>query len=445
MFRPDFLNASFLKADFVRAVLFKFCIALFLAAAVAGCSQPSGSLQNVPHRDGTFSSQTGSLSRHGTQADGAYTANDMMLSHGGQAMGVLKEPVRVAILAPTTGPNAQLGEALMQAAQLAVFDLNETNFQLIPKDTGGTAAGATRAVEEAAREGARLILGPLFAPEVEAAKSAARTYGLNVIGFSTDWRVAGGNAFTMGVLPFEQAQRMGDFAATRGYRNIGVVATQDAYGDAVVNAFTAALSRHSITPATVVRIRPDGSDATKAVQKLTDSGVQFDALFIPLSGDALSRTVSALSGYGMGAGRVVYLGTGLWDDGVVSANPALLGAYYAAPSPQVRAAFERNYQRIYGQTPPRLASIGYDAAALAVVLARTATQTQPSGMAANQGRITFERSRLLDSSGFSGVDGIFRFMPDGRAQRGLAVLQITHGGKVMIIDHAPQSFVGVGQ
>lgn len=369
------------------------------------------------------------------------TAPTSTLNPGGVVTAsTLREPVRVAILVPQSGPNAALGQAISNAAQLALFDLNEQNFQLIPKDTGGTPEGAKKAVDDAAREGAKLILGPVFTNEVEAAKAAARNYGLTVIGFSTDWRVAGGNAYTMGVLPFGQAQRMAEFAASKGLKRIAIIAPRDVYGDAVLQTFQTTAQRSGIAAQAVVRIAADGSDAATAVAELTagaTNGAAFDGIFMPVGGNALNALTSALKSYGLGSDRVMYLGTGLWDDATVTSNINMAGAYYAAPSPQVRTAFERNYQRIYGSTPPRLASIGYDAAALAVVLARSASE--------KGGRVTFESNAITNPNGFSGVDGIFRFRGDGLAERGMAVLQIVKGGQIAIVDHAPSSFVNAAR
>jgi len=406
----------------LRGVFFAFFVVLGLGACAPGTHAPQTSGDDI-----------------NTQFPAVVTRPGM--SPGGEvAAGSLREPVRVAILVPQSGPNGPLGEAISNAAQLALFDLHENNFQLIPKDTHGTAEGAKAAVDEAAREGARLILGPVFSGEVEAAKAAARNYGLSVIGFSTDWRVAGGNAYTMGVLPFGQAQRMAEFAAAKGLRRIAIIAPRDVYGDAVLQAFQSTAQRSGIASQAVVRIAADGSDAVSAVAQLTagaSGGASFDGIFMPVGGANLRNLAAALKSYGLGSDRVVYLGTGLWDDASVTSDPNMKGAYYAAPSPQVRTAFERNYQRIYGATPPRLASIGYDAAALAVVLARQNS--------ANGGRVTFDRASITNPNGFSGVDGIFRFRNDGLAERGMAVLQIVQGGQIAIVDNAPSSFVNAAR
>ena len=58
----------------------------------------------------------------------------------------------------------------------------------------------------------------------------------------------------------------------------------------------------------------------------------------------------------------------------------------------------------------RTASLAYDAVALVAALVKT------------QGKQRFSETVLTNSSGFTGIDGLFRFRPDGTNQRGLAVL-----------------------
>jgi len=413
-----------IRAGFFNAAIFASAFFLLSGCVTPGLFPTRGSASvDAAANKGSTEVSTGVIATHTNNA--ATTT-------------ALREPVRVAILVPQTGQGAAYGEALLQAAQLAVFDVNEPQFQLIPKDTKGTAEGARRAVDEAAREGAKLILGPLFAQEVSAARTAARMYGLTVIGFSTDWRVAGDNTFTMGVLPFGQVERIADYAARQGLRRIAVVATKDMYGDAVLSLFQSSAQRLGMGVVKVVRIAADGSDATTALRELTAgydpaNGQTYDGLFIPVGGKTMHVIASTLRPFGLGSDNIRYLGTGLWDDADMLSDPNMGGAAYAAPSPQVRAAFERNYQRIYGKTPPRLASIGYDSAALAIVLARNAS--------INNARVAFDRNSLLNANGFSGVDGIFRFRSNGLVERGMAILQIA-GGSVHMAEPAPTSFQG---
>ena len=125
------------------------------------------------------------------------------------------------------------------------------------------------------------------------------------------------------------------------------------------------------------------------------------------------------------------LGSGLWDVPDIGNEPALDGGWFAASPPDARRDFERRYRATYGRDPPRLASLGYDAAALAAALAH------------GQGGPPFSREAILNPKGFTGVDGLFRFTPDGLVQRGLAVLEVEPEGNV-VVSPAPQSFENPG-
>ena len=74
----------------------------------------------------------------------------------------------------------------------------------------------------------------------------------------------------------------------------------------------------------------------------------------------------------------------------------------------------------------RLASMAYDATALALALSR-------------QGPGGFTAANLTSPNGFAGVDGIIRFDNRNLVERGMAVLSIQNG-RAVEIDPAPKSF-----
>jgi branched-chain amino acid transport system substrate-binding protein len=171
------------------------------------------------------------------------------------------------------------------------------------------------------------------------------------------------------------------------------------------------------------------SDAAAAVARLVGTGaeakIEFDALLLPLGGDQLKQIARQVKGAG-GGGNVQLLGSGLWDDPSTAGEPALYGGWFAASPLDQRRAFESRFQAAYGRSPPRLASLAFDAAALAAVLGK-------------RGREPFSREAILNPSGFTGVDGLFRFTDQGLVQRGLAVLERTPEG-TRVLSPAPQSF-----
>ena len=156
---------------------------------------------------------------------------------------------------------------------------------------------------------------------------------------------------------------------------------------------------------------------------------------MPVGGQQADAIGGALSYYGATRDKVRKLGTGLWDDPRVAGLPHMQGAWFAAPSPKSRAGFENKYQSTYGSRPPRLATLAYDAAALAIVLNRMGLTSK--------GMPSYDAASITNPNGFAGIDGIFRFGRNGIVQRGLAVLEIRQR-RLVEIDPAPKTFQALG-
>ncbi len=369
-------------------------------------------------------------------------------------------PAKIALLAPLSGPNAGLGQAILNAAQLALFETHGDQLTLVPRDTKGTSAGAADAAHAAVSEGVGLILGPLLAAEVEAVKPIARDAHLNVIAFSTVTDLAGGNTFLMGFLPRQEVVREVAYARQRGLSRFAVLAPDTAYGHLMADALRDAVSATGGTVTAVVLYDPHAGDASAAIKRLLPGSAAppsadlaaspsgdlavpdqtapappavpgFDALLLPEGGSRLKEIARALSSAGLDTKATRLLGSGLWDVPDIGNEPALDGGWFAASPPDARRDFERRYRATYGREPPRLASLGYDAAALAAVLAR------------GERGPPFSRDAILDPNGFRGVDGLFRFTPEGLVQRGLAVLEVEPQGNV-VVSPAPESFQDLG-
>jgi branched-chain amino acid transport system substrate-binding protein len=347
---------------------------------------------------------------------------------------------KVALLVPLTGPNAALGKGMLDAAQMALFDNSGSRLELIPRDTGGTAAGAAAAARAAVADGAQLILGPLLATEVEAVKPVAVQKRVNVIAFSTVTQLAGGNVFLMGFLPRQEVVREVGFARERGLARFAALAPNSAYGHLMTDALRAVTEADGATLADFEFYDPSGGEAAEPIRRLLahgqtageGAGAGFDALLLPEGGARLRALARALVAAGLDIRAVRLLGSGLWDEPDIGNEPGLQGGWFAAAGPQARQAFEQRFQGVYGHAPPRLSALGYDAAALAAVLAKS-----------EAGGALFSRAAITNPSGFTGVDGLFRFSDDGLVQRGLAVLEVDPQG-AEVVSPAPKSFAEPG-
>ena len=353
---------------------------------------------------------------------------------GGPGPGITgSTTVKVALLLPisASGSTPAVAKALKQAAELALFDFDNPNVTLVPKDTKGTPEGARLAAESAMQEGAELIIGPLFAQEVSGAAPVARQRGVPMIAFSSDEKVAGGGVYLLSFLAGRDVPRIVSFAMSRGKRNFAELVPQSAYGRIAEAAFARAVSSGGGQAAVRATFPPNDSNAmlgpVRQVANAIKSGQPVDALFLPAGREDLPSLAPLLASAELSSARVQFIGTGQWDYPNIGGDRALVGGWYPAPDPKGWSNFVQRYSKTYGATPPRIASLAYDAVSLAVSLSPNAPGQR------------YTTPQLTRPSGFSGVDGLFRLLSDGTSERGLAILEVREGGP-QVIDPAPSSF-----
>jgi ABC-type branched-subunit amino acid transport system substrate-binding protein len=333
--------------------------------------------------------------------------------------------VKVGLILPLSaaGNAGVAAQSMKNAAEMALAEFQNPNIQLLIKDDAGSPQGAQQGTQQALDEGAEIVLGPLFALSVPATAQATRPRGLSVIAFSTDSSVAGRGVYLLSFLPESDVNRIIEYAASIGKRSFAALLPDNAYGNVVEAAFKQAVARRG---GRVVAFEKYGADRA-GVARVAQSLGQADALLLADDGDSVVATADALTAAGANLKNVQLLGTGLWDNPRVFNSPALRGGLYAAPDPSGFRAFSGRYRAKFNADPVRTATLAYDAVALVAALART------------QGGQRFSSEVLTNPSGFAGIDGVFRFRPDGTNERGLAVMKVVPGGSQPVAG-SPKSF-----
>ena len=370
-------------------------IAGLLAAAgalVAGCSQNSQYLSSAAPPQSPQTPQTATI---GT----------------GQ--------MKAGLILPLSGPgNAGIaGQAMRNAAEMAIAEFNSPNLQLLVKDDGGTAEAARLGAQQSLDEGAEIILGPLFAQSVGFVGQVARPRNVPVIAFSTDANVASSGIYLLSFLPESDVDRIVQYATSTGKHSYAALVPDNPYGTVVEAAFKQAIARRGGSQIVALERYPhDKAAMATPIRSIAQASARADALFIPDGGDAVPDVAQALAAAGVNPKRLQLLGTGLWDDPRIYAAPALDGGWYAAPDGVGYRNFSARYRARYNQDPVRTATLAYDAVALVAALVKT------------QGPQRFSQQVLTNPSGFTGIDGLFRFRTDGTNERGLAVLRVSSAG-----------------
>ena len=347
-------------------------------------------------------------------------------------------PVVVALLVPRGSPQQGdnlLAKNLENAARLAIADLQGPQIDLRVYDTAGNGATAAARAVEAADAGAQIILGPLYAEAANAVGVAVANRNINVLAFSNNATIAGGNVFVLGPLFDTAARRLTSFAVRQGKDNMVVVHGTDLSGDlgrsAIQNAISATPAKlagsvaYDLSQESVIATVPQVRDA------VASSGA--NAIFMTATtAGALPLLTQLLPEAGLSSETTQYIGLTRWDIPPQTLDlPGVQGGWFALPDPAKSQLFRSRYQTAYGSSPHPIAGLSYDGIAAIGALVAAGKSNALTGAA------------LTQSAGFQGVGGIFRLRPNGTNERGLAIATIQNK-QVVVIDPAPSSFSGAG-
>jgi hypothetical protein len=348
------------------------------------------------------------------------------------------ETVHVALLVPhgSTAPGeAALARDLEAAARLAVADLGGVRIDLRVYGTAGQPAQAQQAALNAAADGAKIIIGPLHAESANAVAVAVAPNNVNVLAFSNNPTIAGGNLFILGQTFENTADRLARYAVSQGKSRILTVYSNNLAGQlgqqAIAKAAAAAGAQivgdvgYDFSQQGVVAVVPQITSAARSNAA--------DAIFLTAnSAGALPLFAQMLPENGLDPASTQYIGLARWDTPAQTLDlPGVQGGWFALPDTGKAAQFEARFQQSTGHPPHPIAGLAYDGIAAVGALVKTGK------------RDALSKSALTQSAGFQGVDGVFRLRSDGTNQRGLAVATV-RAGEVVVLDPAPRGFGGAG-
>ena len=372
------------------------------------------------------------------------------------------DQVRVGLLLPLSGPNAALGQTMMEASILAIFDGANDKFVVLPRDTKGTPEGAKAAAQDAINSGARLLIGPVFGKSAKEVAPLAAEASINLISFTNDRTVAAEGAFVFGFLPEDRLHRIVGYAASRGVKRFAALIPHGTFGEKLLADYERTIKKFGATFVSCERYLHNTKSITSAIKRLgefqkrrealiskrkilekkddpiskrilkklaekTVSGsLPFDAVLIPETGKDLKAIVSLLSYYEINSKQVKFIGIHDWSSRSLIKEPSLTGAWYTGLSPQPFANFVRRFASVFKKSPHQLSALAYDAMAL-------------SSIKAMEGLQGLSLEKLTAENGFYGSAGLFRLRPAGAVQHMFSVMEVTPKG-IEVVSPSPISF-----
>jgi hypothetical protein len=174
---------------------------------------------------------------------------------------------RLAVLLPFSSTNAEVkkqSEGIYNAIQMALFQVGARDIVLMRRDaTSADARVISGIAEDAIRDGALAVIGPVFAQQVAPVAAKAAEVHAPVFAFSTDLSAIGQGAYLVSLTPYSEVERIVDWATKDGVTRFAMLGPNNANSRTIdgsgTGSFTSTLS--SLTSSTTYYLRAYAKNA----------------------------------------------------------------------------------------------------------------------------------------------------------------------------------------
>lgn len=366
--------------------------------------------------------------------------------------------IQIALFLPLSGKNKELGWSIFNASSLSLFENDlENKIELVLFDSKDSPQDSQKAFKEIVDKNIKVVIGPIFTSTITAIEKMARDNEITVISLSNNHELLNktnnrGGVFVGGILLESQIDKIVNYAMDRGKLNFAIIAPNNQFGKYTTDYLKKFVRARDGNFITSEFYEANNNDIDRAAEKIVSSfGVptksknrdisylsDYDRIYpqiilIPEAGKPLSKVVKSINKFNKEERDFQLIGTFQWDDASTLNDINLLGSWFSAPEGDKFRIFEKNYHRSFGKFPPRISSIAYD------------TVWAISKIVQNKNNLKLTFSDFIDynknvKNGFDGIDGVFRFLPNGAVQRNLAILQVGNG-KFETIDSPLEKFL----
>ncbi len=365
------------------------------------------------------------------------------------------DKIKVGVMLPLSGEHREIGNLILNAIEMAIFQTHENKLELHIKNTEAKPDKAKKVLSELIDEGVKVVIGPLFSKSLAAIQSKVTTNNINVLALTNNKNLRNKGIWVFGVDPQAQTEKVLSHALEKGTKSIAALLPQNAYGLLLFDTIT------SFTQANLMKIEKiefynfSVESQRKTAQKISEGFEEyklyldnikeqenqetesnevlfmekpFDSVFIAASGQNLTVLSSQLQYNNVDPKIVQYLGISSWEDSSILSEPALEGGVFVTTSEMYQKKIKLIYKNSFNKEMPKIAMIAYDIVALLGSL--------------NNLRSNFNIYDLVNDEGYIGLRGLFRLKKNGEVERAFQLKKIKNK-KFTVLKKANSEFSGL--
>jgi branched-chain amino acid transport system substrate-binding protein len=347
------------------------------------------------------------------------------------------DPIKLGMMAESTGPNAEAGVYQINGAKMAIEEINAAGgvlgrpLELKVEDNQSTNPGSVLAVSKLTSGGdLTALIGSVRSTQIQAVAPTLLKAGLPMIVGGTDYMLThSNNPWIFRARPNDgySAKVIADYGVnTLKLKKWAIVHSTDSFGNGGKNNLVEALKALGVTPVSVQGFTSNSQDFTQIVLAIKQSGADIVSSYIANSTD-VGIFAKQLRQLGVNS---TWLGsTSLSTDTAIKlAGDALNGTYsvadYAEASSPEAAAFAKKYLEKYKLISDVYSSWAYDAVKLYALAINNAKSTKPEDI----------KKALHAIKGYKGVEGTYTFDANGDGLHGYNIIK-NENGKIVYVSH----------
>jgi branched-chain amino acid transport system substrate-binding protein len=375
---------------------------------------------------------------------------------------------QVAILLPLSGKNEKIGQSILKSINMSLFNNDKkSKIEFIIFDNKSSNYKSRKAIKEIVKQNIKIVIGPVFSSSVEAISDIVQENNISVISFSNNSDLSNKKGIFLSGFSLEQElERITSYLIDNNRNNFSIIAPSDRYGIRMAKILRETVTAKDANFISSQFYMKNKKDFSKIAQKILNSYIvsvdmeefQEELELIEDKEERESRELEIISEYKIYTDTILIadnitrsskiaeslkennidgkdiqiVGTNHWNNDKITSYSSLYGSILSSPDNKYYNMFQKKYSHIYNQNPVKISSIGYDVTAFIIDLIYKTK--------GRSGDITNDIINYNKKRGFNGIDGLFRFLPNGLIERNLAVLEVLNR-EITVIDQPSGRFI----
>ena len=307
------------------------------------------------------------------------------------------EKIKIGLLIPLSGKQSEIGKSIMLSVRLAINKINNSNIEILPKDTKNDPIKTLIAAKELEREGVKIVIGPIFNKNLIYLDELKKMIFLSLTNKNINNPK---NIISAGINAHSQINTIIKFQKLNDINRTIFLKPDSDFKEEIV----AAISQSKIKLKHTYIYETDPTLLTKQIEKITAypqrkqnlkdeikrlensndinkktkienlkkkdtlGGINFDSVIISDFDEGLKSIATSLLYTDVSPQRIYYITLNQWFDESLLKEVSLQPIYFPSINKRNFDEFVDQYKQIYDEFPNQLSFLSYDLVGLVYYL-----------------------------------------------------------------------------